>query len=49
MFENYFKKMVKLNVFPGCNYAIIHNDKIEVGSVGNKALIPEIEKNNLDT
>lgn len=49
MFENYFKKMVKLNVFPGCNYAIIHNDKIEVGSVGAKALVPKIEKNDINT
>ena len=49
MFENYFKKMVKLNVFPGCNYAIIHNDKIEINSVGNKALVPEVEINDVNT
>ena len=49
MFENYFKKMVKLNVFPGCNYAIIHNDKLEFGSVGAKALVPKIEKNDINT
>ncbi len=49
MFENYFKRLVKLNVFPGCNYAIIHNDKLEIGSVGAKALVPEIEKNDINT
>ena len=47
--KDYFEKLVKQNVFPGCNYAILYKDKIEINSVGNKALIPEIEKNNLDT
>ena len=49
MFKNYFEKLVKLGVFPGCNYAVIYNDKIEVNSVGFKSLIPKIEKNNLNT
>lgn len=47
--KEYFERLVKLNVFPGCNYAIIYNDQIEINSVGNKSLIPQIEKNNIDT
>lgn len=46
--KDYFLRLVKQNVFPGCNYAIISND-VEIGSVGNKALFPKIEKNNIDT
>lgn len=47
--KEYFENLVKEKVFPGCNYAIIYQDKIEINSVGNKSLIPEIEKNDLDT
>ena len=47
--KEYFERLVKQKIFPGCNYAIIHKDKIEINSVGNKSLIPKIEKNNLDT
>ena len=49
MFKNYFIKLVKLEVFPGCNYAIIYDDKIEINSVGNKALVPEVEINDVNT
>ena len=49
MFKNYFIKLVKLGVFPGCNYAIIYDDKIEINSVGNKALVPEVEINDVNT
>lgn len=47
--KEYFEKLVKLNVFPGCNYAIIHNDKIEINSVGNKQIVPKIVKNDINT
>lgn len=47
--KEYLEKLVKQNVFPGCNYAIITQENIEKNSVGNKALIPKIEKNNIDT
>ena len=46
--KEYFSKLIKQNVFPGCNYAIISND-IEIGSIGNKSLFPKIEKNDIDT
>lgn len=49
MYKDYFAKLVKQKVFPGCNYAIINNNKIEYGTVGFKALIPKLEKNNIDT
>ena len=49
MFKNYFIKLVKLGVFPGCNYAIIYDDKIEINSVGNKALVPDVEINDVNT
>ncbi len=47
--KNYFEKLVKLDVFPGCNYAIIHDDKIEINSVGNKQIVPKIVKNDINT
>ena len=47
--KEYLEKLVKQNVFPGCNYAIITENGIEMNSVGNKSLIPKIEKNSIDT
>lgn len=46
--KDYLLKLVKDKVFPGCNYAVIADD-IEIDSVGNKSLIPNIEPNNTDT
>ena len=46
--KDYLLKLVKDKVFPGCNYAVIADD-IEIDSVGNKALIPNVEPNNIDT
>ena len=42
--KEYLEKLVKQDVFPGCNYAIITENGIEMNSVGNKSLIPKIEK-----
>ena len=46
--KDYFLKLVKQNVFPGCNYAVISDDVI-VGSVGNKSLFPKKEENDIST
>lgn len=46
--KDYFLKLVKQNVFPGCNYAVISADVI-VGSVGNKSLFPKKEENDIST
>ncbi|MBQ8292910.1 MAG: beta-lactamase family protein [Bacilli bacterium] len=35
--------------FPGANYVLVIKDKTYFGSFGNKALYPEVEKNNIDT
>lgn len=43
------EEAVKNDVFPGANYAIVTESNIFTGSVGNKALQPEIEKNDVDT
>lgn len=43
------------SIFPGCNYVLVCQDKSDetyktaFGSIGNKALYPEVEKNDLDT
>ncbi len=49
MFKDYFENLVKLKVFPGCNYAIIYKDKVEIDSVGFRSLIPNLEKNDVNT
>ncbi len=35
--------------FPGANYAIVTKSKVTLGSLGNKALYPMVEKNSVDT
>lgn len=35
--------------FPGANYAIVFKDKVIMNSLGNKALYPSVETNNIDT
>lgn len=47
--KEYLEKLVEEKVYPGCNYAIIYDDKIEINTIGNKSLIPNVEKNSLDT
>ncbi len=40
---------VEEGVFPGANYALVIDGQTYYGSFGNRALIPRIEKNHLDT
>ncbi len=47
--KEYMETLVEDGVFPGANYAIYYQGTIVMDSVGNKALFPEREKNNLDT
>ena len=47
--NNYLNHLVKLGFFPGCNCCIINNNIIKPFSVGNKSVIPNIEKNNINT
>lgn len=35
--------------FPGANYCLVIKDKVYYGSLGNKATIPTVEMNNIDT
>ena len=41
------KRKVREGVFPGCNYYIYCEGEEYIGSVGNRALIPTKEENNL--
>lgn len=47
--ENLVLEAIEDGAFPGANYAIIFKDKAYVNSLGNKALFPNIEKNDLTT
>jgi len=47
--ENLLKQMVKENVFPGANYALLTKNNCYMGSVGNKCLIPEVVENSIET
>lgn len=40
---------IKNGAFPGANYAIVTPKQTYLGSVGNKSLIPSIQKNTIDT
>jgi beta-lactamase len=40
---------IKNGAFPGANYAIVTPQRTYLGTVGNKSLIPSIQKNTIDT
>ena len=41
--------MVDNGYFPGANYAFLNDNQMYIGSVGNKSLIPNVEKNHINT
>lgn len=43
------QRAINDSAFPGANYVIVTNDHYYYGSLGNKALYPEIEPNQIDT
>ena len=47
--DNLINEAVKENVFPGCNIALVTDNDTYFASYGNKALIPNNEKNDIDT
>ncbi|MFA5542891.1 MAG: serine hydrolase domain-containing protein [Bacilli bacterium] len=47
--NNLIEEAIKNEVMPGANYCLIANNEKHFGSFGNKALYPNIEKNNIDT
>jgi CubicO group peptidase (beta-lactamase class C family) len=47
--ENLVLEAIEDGAFPGANYAIIFKDKAYVNSLGNKALFPNVEKNDIST
>ncbi len=47
--ENLIQSEINGGAFPGANYALVFKDKVYCGSLGNKRLVPNVEKNNLDT
>ena len=46
--EEYLNQLVEDNVFPGCDYCIITSEEKIFGNVGNKSLIPEKKKMEID-
>lgn len=47
--EKFLQNAVQTDVFPGCCCAIIRPDKTDYYCVGNKAIEPDIEENEMDT
>lgn len=47
--NNYLNHLIKLGYFPGCNCCIINDDKTKFFSCGNKCIIPNTEKNDINT
>lgn len=47
--ENFLNEAVTKNVFPGCCCAIINQNMVDYYCIGNKAIDPNIEENQIDT
>lgn len=47
--NNLIEEAIKNNVMPGANYCLLANNEKHFGSFGNKALYPNVEKNDIDT
>lgn len=48
-FNQFVEQELKTSQIPGANYAIVFQDKVILGSIGHKAILPEIENNTIDT
>lgn len=47
--ENLIQNEIDNGAFPGANYALVFKDQVYLGSLGNKRIVPNVEKNSLDT
>ena len=47
--NNLIEECINEGCFPGANYCLVIKDKVYYGSLGNKANIPSVEKNDIDT
>ncbi len=47
-FHEVLNNAIKIGAFPGCSYAIVTNEETHYGVLGNKALVPVVEKNTDD-
>ena len=47
--NNLIEECIKEGCFPGANYCLVIKDKVYYGSLGNKATIPSVEENDIDT
>ena len=47
--NNLIEECIKEGCFPGANYCLVIKDKVYYGSLGDKATIPSVEKNDIDT
>lgn len=47
--EQLIQSEIDSGAFPGANYALVLKDKVYLGSLGNKRIVPNVESNHLDT
>lgn len=47
--KQFLEDGVNKNIFPGCCCAIVNQEKIDYYCIGNKAVYPNIEENQIDT
>lgn len=47
--NNLIQEFIDDGAFPGANYVLVVGDKSYYGSLGKKALIPNVEENSIDT
>ena len=47
--NNLIEEFIEEGACPGANYVLVVGDKSYYGSFGNKALYPNVEKNDIDT
>ncbi len=47
--ESLILEEIENGAFPGANYALVYKNEVYIGSLGNRRILPNIEKNNIDT
>jgi CubicO group peptidase (beta-lactamase class C family) len=47
--DQLIQKAIDDGAFPGANYALVANEQVFLGSLGNRALYPRVEENNINT
>lgn len=47
--NQFIEQEIKNSKIPGANYALVFPNKVILGSVGHRAILPEVEENTVDT